>query len=261
MLENKVIFITGAARGIGYGIAKAALENGARVAIADLDEEGINNAAAQLADESGVGKENVFATVLNVTDEESVARAMEKSMSHLGQLDGLVNNAGIVRLGENLQASSDDWEAQMQVNVIGIHNCCNAFAKLLIEKKQAGSIVNIASNCGKVGYPNMAGYNASKAAVISLTRSLSGELSEHNINVNAVCPGGVRTPMLEECAETVAANIGADAGELLATMVPAQLGRHITPHEIGGVAVFLLSDQALIIRGQSINADGGDTPY
>ncbi len=261
MLQNKVIFITGAARGIGYGIAKAALENGARVVIADLDVDGVSNAGDQLAEECGIEKERVFATEVNVTDEASIAAAMENSVNHFGQLDGLVNNAGIVRLGENLQASSDDWQAQMQVNVIGIHNCCNAFAKILIDKKQAGSIVNIASNCGKVGYPNMAGYNASKAAVISLTRSLSGELSEHNINANAVCPGGVRTPMLEECAETVAANIGADAAELLATMVPAQLGRHITPHEIGRVAVFLLSDQALIIRGQSINADGGDTPY
>ena len=132
---------------------------------------------------------------------------------------------------------------------------------MLIADQQPGAIVNIASNCGKVGYPNMAGYNASKAAVINLTRSLSVELSSHNINVNAICPGGVHTPMLEECAETVGQRIGEDPKELLKTMVPAQLGRHILPLEIGRVAAFLLSEDANIIRGQAINADGGDTPY
>ena len=107
----------------------------------------------------------------------------------------------------------------------------------------------------------MAGYNASKAAVISLTRTLSTEWAEHNINVNGVCPGGVDTPMLMEVAVSVGARIGEDPNELLKTMVPAQMGRHIQPLEIGRVVAFLLSDAAQIIRGQSINADGGDTPY
>ena len=126
---------------------------------------------------------------------------------------------------------------------------------------EAGAIVNIASNCGKVGYPNMAGYNASKAAVISLTRSLSTELSERNINVNAICPGGVYTPMLMDVAKSIGERTGEKAEELIKLMVPAQLGRHIEPLEIGRIAAFLLSDHANIIRGQSINADGGDTPY
>ena len=261
MLNDKVVFITGAARGIGYGIARAALDAGARVVLADLDQDALNESRSALVSEASVEEDRVFASVVNVTDEKSVEAGLKATWAQFGQLDGLVNNAGVIRLGENLQASSDDWAAQLQVNVIGAHICCNAFAKILIENQRQGAIVNIASNCGKVGYPNMAGYNASKAAVISMTRSLSAELSTHNINVNAICPGGVHTPMLEECAETVAENIGADAGELLATMVPAQLGRHITPLEIGRVASFLLSESATIIRGQSINADGGDTPY
>ena len=198
---------------------------------------------------------------LDVTDEQSVESSLKAKQAHFGSLNGLVNNAGITRLGENQNASLQDWRSQMEVNVVGTHNCCQQLANMLIDAKQAGVIVNIASNCGKVGYPNMAGYNASKAAVISLTRSLASELAEHNINVNAICPGGVNTPMLMECAEVVAKKIGEDPLELFKTMVPAQLGRHIDPVEIGRVAVFLLSEHARIIRDQSINADGGDTPY
>ena len=261
MLKDKVVFITGGARGIGYGIARAVLEAGARVAIGDLDEQAVFDARASLLAESSVADSAVFATVVDVVDEPSVETALTATRSQFGYLNGLVNNAGVIRLGENLGASVHDWQVQMEVNVIGTHNCCQAFTKMLIDAAQPGAIVNIASNCGKVGYPNMAGYNASKAAVINLTRSLSAELSDQNVNVNAICPGGVYTPMLMECAEVVGQRIGEDPKELIKTMVPAQLGRHIEPLEIGRVAVFLLSDNANIIRGQSINADGGDTPY
>ncbi len=261
MLKDKVVFITGSARGIGYGIARAALDAGARVAIGDLDEQTVFAARDTLLIESAAVDESVFATVVDVTDEPSVETALTATRAYFGFLNGLVNNAGVIRLGENLGASVNDWQVQMEVNVIGTHNCCRAFAKMLIDAAQPGAIVNIASNCGKVGYPNMAGYNASKAAVINLTRSLSAELSGHNINVNAICPGGVYTPMLMEVAEVIGERIDEQAEELIKTMVPAQLGRHIKPMEIGRVAAFLLSDHATIIRGQSINADGGDTPY
>ena len=261
MLKDKVIFVTGGARGIGYGIARAVLDAGARVAIGDLDEQAVSDARTSLIAETPVTGDTVFATVIDVTDEASVETALSATRSHFGFLDGLVNNAGTVRLGRDLEASTKDWQVQMEVNVIGTHLCSRVFAKMLIDADRAGAIVNIASNCGKVGYPNMAGYNASKAAVINLTRSLSMELSEHDINVNAICPGGVYTPMLMEVAEAVGARIGEPAEELIKTMVPAQLGRHIEPLEIGRVAAFLLSDHAGIIRGQSINADGGDTPY
>ncbi|MCP4382788.1 MAG: SDR family oxidoreductase, partial [Hyphomicrobiales bacterium] len=124
-----------------------------------------------------------------------------------------------------------------------------------------GAIVNIASNAGKVGFPNMAAYNASKAAVINLTRSLAAEWADRGINVNAVCPGSVATPMLHEVAEELARDGKGDAGTLFAGMVPGQLGRHVTPIEVGEVVAFLLSDAATIIRGQAINVDGGETPY
>ena len=261
MLNDKVVFITGSARGIGLGIAQAVIDAGGRVAISDLDEGALANAKGSLLAATGAADDQVFTTAINVCEEESVEKALAATNAHFGTLNGLVNSAGVVRLGENQAASADDWRFQMDVNVIGTHNCCRAFADSLINAGQGGSIVNIASNAGKVGYPNMAGYNASKAAVINLTRSLAGELAEHKINVNAICPGGVYTPMLMEVAESVGKRIGEDPNELVKTMVPAQLGRHIEPLEVGRVAAFMLSDGAAIIRGQSINVDGGDTPY
>ena len=107
----------------------------------------------------------------------------------------------------------------------------------------------------------MAAYNATKAAVINLTRSLASEWAKDNVNVNAVCPGSVATPMLREVAEQLASEGKGDAATLFAGMVPAQLGRHVTPIEIGRVVAFLLTDAAHIIRGQAINLDGGETPY
>lgn len=164
-------------------------------------------------------------------------------------------------MGPALESSPDDWKLQFQVNVEALAECSRIAAAQMIAQGTGGSIVNVASNAGKVGYPNMAGYNATKAAVISLTRSLSAEWAENAINVNAVCPGGVDTPMLEEVAEWVGPRIGTAPKDLHANMTPAQLGRHIEPVEVGRVVAFLLSDRALIIRGQSINVDGGDTPY
>jgi len=261
MLSSRVVFITGAARGIGRGVAEAVLESGGKVVLADLDCAALELTKTELCSTHAVSEQRIFTTEIDVADAPSVQQAFEAALENFGRLDGLVNNAGITRLGPDIEAGVDDWQQQLNVNLVGTHNCCQKFAELLIASGRPGAIVNIASNAGKVGYPNMAGYNASKAAVISLTRTLAGEWAEHDINVNGVCPGGVDTPMLMEVAVSVGKRIGEDPVELLKTMVPAQMGRHIQPNEIGRVVAFLLSDAALIIRGQSINADGGDTPY
>jgi NAD(P)-dependent dehydrogenase (short-subunit alcohol dehydrogenase family) len=157
-------------------------------------------------------------------------------------------------------ADAEQWQRHFEVNVTGAFVMAQAVGEHL-KRGSGGVIVNVASNCGKVGYPNMAAYNASKAALINLTRSLSVEWAADAINVNAVCPGGVDTAMLADVAAWLSPRLQVPADELLGEMGPAQLGRRIAPIEVGRVIAFLLSDDAQIIRGQAINVDGGDTPY
>jgi meso-butanediol dehydrogenase/(S,S)-butanediol dehydrogenase/diacetyl reductase len=197
---------------------------------------------------------------LDVTQQEDFRSVVAQVVEEFGRLDGLVNNAGILAMAPAFNEQLEEWRSQMEVNVLGVVTGCRVAAEQM-RSQGGGAIVNVASNAGKVGYPNMSGYNASKAAVINLTRSLSSEWAEDKINVNAVCPGAVATPMLTDVADWVAERIDQDTEQLVATMVPTQLGRHIEPLEVGRIVAFLLSDQAVIIRGQSINVDGGDTPY
>ena len=256
LLKDKIVMVTGAGQGIGRGVAEAVAEAGGTVVATDLNLEAATATAAAVTaaggQASGVG--------LDVTDEEAFRSVTAGVVDGLGRLDGMVNNAGVLAMGPAFNDPLDEWRRQMEVNVLGVATGCKAAAQQM-KAQGGGSIVNVASNAGKVGYPNMAAYNASKAAVINLTRSLAAEWAEHQINVNAVCPGGVATPMLSDVADWVGERIDRDPEELLATMVPTQLGRHIQPIEVGRVVVFLLSDQATIIRGQAINVDGGDTPY
>jgi NAD(P)-dependent dehydrogenase (short-subunit alcohol dehydrogenase family) len=253
-LDGRVVAVTGAARGIGAGIVEAALKAGARVALIDRDEATARETASRL-DLSG---KRALAIGADVTDPASLSEAAEAA-ARLGAIRGWVNNAGVVQMIAASDLAPEAWRREFEVNVGGVVNGAQAARRAFAGK--GGAIVNIASNAGKVGFPNMAAYNASKAAVINLTRSLAREWAGERINVNAVCPGSVATPMLRDVADRLAKETGRTSDELFAGMVPAQLGRHIEPIEIGRVVVFLLTDAAEIIRGQSINLDGGDTPY
>lgn len=257
MLQNKIIAITGAGRGMGRGIAEACADAGATVVVGDVNYDAVQE-TAQIISEKG---SRALPLALDVTKRESIENALERAAEHFGRVDGWVNNAGVVKMDSALDASMQDWDWQFQVNVSGLFLCCQLAAKQMIASNRGGTIVNIASNAGKVGYNNMAAYNASKAAVINLTRALAAEWAQYHINVNAVCPGGVNTPMLLGVAEFYAARFGGDPHEMVKDMKPKQMGRHIEPLEVGRVVAFLLSDDARIIRGQSINIDGGDTPY
>jgi len=253
VLQDRVIAVTGGAGGIARGIAEAILEQGGRVGLMDLDRAKVDAAALHLN-----AGDRVVALLCDVTDADSTAAALADLKSRMGRLDGLVNNAGIVRLGPAVETTAAGLDLEFAVNVKGVLLASQAAALLF---NSGGSIVNVASNAGKVGYRNMAGYNASKAAVINLTRSLALEWAEKGINVNAVCPGGVATDMLKSVADYLAPRLAQDKDALFETMHPAQLGRHVQPIEVGRVIAFLLSDAAVIIRGQSINIGGGDTPY
>jgi len=255
VLQDKVIAVTGGAGGIARGIAEAIIEAGGRVGLLDLPGTKLAEAAANL-DPDG---DKVVAISADVTDPASLDAAFVQLAGKFGRFDGLVNNAGVVRLGPAEAATPANLDLEFAVNVKGVMLASQAAARQFSDK--GGAIVNIASNAGKVGYRNMAGYNASKAAVINLTRSLSLEWAEKKINVNAVCPGGVATDMLKTVADFITGGDAAESEKMMKNMVPHQLGRHILPIEVGRVIVFLLSDAAQIIRGQSISVDGGDTPF
>lgn len=253
MLKDRVYLVTGSAGGIGQAISRVLVDRGGSVVMADLDAERIAEAAAELG-------ENALGVACDVTKAEAVDAAVAAGIERFGRLDGAVANAGIVQLDTAWDATPEAWNRQLDVNVTGTFVTARRVGEHL-RHHGGGAIVNVASNCGKVGYANMAPYNASKAAVISLTRSLAMEWAPDNINVNAVCPGGVDTPMLAGVADWLGPRLNLDPVDLLADMGPAQLGRKIQPSEVGAVVAFLLSDDALIIRGQSINVDGGETPY
>jgi NAD(P)-dependent dehydrogenase (short-subunit alcohol dehydrogenase family) len=257
MIDDNVIVVTGAATGLGAGIVEALLAAGARVALADIKAAELETTAAAL----DPGGQRTHAVVADVADEAAVEGLFAVAAARFGRVDGLVNNAGVIVMNDALDESLANIDLQFGVNVRGLFTCCKAAARQMIRQGGGGHIVNIASNAGKVGFPAMAGYNASKAAVISLTRTLAAEWAQHRINVNAVCPGSVDTPMLFGVAEFLAPRLGTPASDIFARMVPAQLKRHIKPVEVGRVVAFLLSPEAEIIRGQSINVDGGETPY
>ena len=255
-LADRVYLVTGAAGGIGAGISEAIVEAGGSVAVADLDLEATGTTARRI-DPAG---RQTFAVRCDVSSDSSVEASVETVVNHFARLDGVVNNAGVIEMGEARHATSAAWARELDVNVTGTFRVCRAALDHLAASDQA-AIVNVASNCGKVGFPNMAGYNASKAAVINLTRSLATEWAPLGVNVNAVCPGAVDTPMLANVAGWLADHQGGDPDEILAGMALPQIGRKVAPIEVGRVVAFLLSPDAAIIRGQAINVDAGETPY
>ncbi|MDE0653961.1 MAG: SDR family NAD(P)-dependent oxidoreductase [bacterium] len=255
-LVDRVYIVTGAAGGVGAGIAEALVNAGSSVALADLDLQTVE-ATALRVDPSG---RHTLAVNCDVASDDSVREAVAATVARFGRLDGVVNNAGVIEMNEARHATSAAWARELDINATGVFRMCRAALEHLTASDRA-AIVNVASNCGKVGFPNMAGYNASKAAVISLTRSLATEWAPLGINVNAVCPGAVDTPMLAGVADWLADHQGGDAEDILAGMALPQLGRKIAPIEVGRVVAFLLSPDALIIRGQAINVDAGETPY
>lgn len=255
-LENKTIVITGAGRGMGRGIAEACADHGAAVVVCDVNLDAVRETAQIISQK----EQRALALALDVIKQSQIEAVISRAVEMFGRVDGWVNNAGVVKMDPALDTPIQDWDWQFQVNVSGLFLCCQLAAKQMRETG-GGAIVNIASNAGKVGYNNMAAYNASKAAVINLTRNLSNEWAKYNINVNAVCPGGVNTPMLLSVAEFYASRFGGDPNEMVQEMHPKQLPNRIEPIQVGRVVAFLLSEDAYIIRGQSINIDGGDTPY
>jgi meso-butanediol dehydrogenase / (S,S)-butanediol dehydrogenase / diacetyl reductase len=249
--EGRGVVVTGAAQGMGRAIAEAFLTEGARVVLADLNEEGVVTTAGELGQNG-----NTFAVRCDVTKADDVTSLVESALDHLGAVDVFVNNAGTITMRQVIDLGEDEWDLVMDVNAKGVFLCTRAVLPHMLERK-SGSIVNIASQAGKRGYKLFAHYCASKAAVIVFSKGVALEVAPH-VRINCVCPGIVNTDMMEREYAWEQAMTG-EAKESIQKrwMSGIPMGRFQEPEHIARVAMFLASDDASEMTGQAINVTGG----
>ena len=237
--EDKVVMVTGGAAGIGRVTAENFAREGARIAICDVNPEAGEAAAKELGPEASFEK-------VDVASSEAVSAWIEAVFDKYGQIDVLVNNAGITRDGLIMRMKEEDWDAVIGVNLKSAFNCIKAVSKIMV-KQRSGRIINLASVVGVMGNPGQANYVASKAGMIGLTKTVAKELGARGITVNAVAPGFIETDMTAVLSDKVKA-------AMLST-IPLQ--RAGTPQELADAITFLASDQAAYITGQVIHVTGG----
>ncbi|MFN7992456.1 MAG: SDR family oxidoreductase [Bryobacteraceae bacterium] len=245
---DTVALVTGAAKGIGGGIADRFAEAGAAVVVFDIDGPGARAKAAALAAHG-----QALAIEGDVSNEDHVRSAVERTVGEFGHLDVLVNNAGIEVAGTIPEYTSAQWDRQLGVNLKGAF----LFAKYAIPRMRGrgGSIVNISTVHSFVSYAGNAAYDASKAGMVALTRTLALDHGRDQIRVNAICPGYIDTPLMEEWLAAVA-----DRDETMRQVMAVHpLGRIGTPRDIAEAALFLASDAASFISGTTLVVDGAMT--
>lgn len=243
-LAGHAVLITGAGRGLGRGIAEALARWGARVGATDVDAAGAAETRALVEAAGG----EAWTHRLDVTDEAEVARVVDACWSVFGGIDLLVNNAGILSVSPVVDLDPKAWRRTLEVNATGVFLCAQAVARRMIAAKRPGSIVSIASIGGKRGTPTVSHYNASKFAVIGFTQAMAREVAEHDILVNAVCPGVVETQMIADMAK----GVGVDPSVWIDVQA---IKKPQTPEDIAFAIAFLHRSRA--VTGQAINVDGG----
>jgi len=251
-LKDKVAIVTGGARGNGEAIARAYVEEGAKVVIADVEIA----KGEELAESIGGA---AIAVRLDVRDKDQIAAAVAKAVETFGGVDILVNNAGVFNMGPIAEATEADFDRQFGINVRGLLFMTQAVAAQMEKQGRGGKIVNLSSQAGRRGEAFVAIYCASKAAVISLTQSMGLELIKKGINVNAIAPGVVDTPMWDTVDALFAKYENRPIGEkkkLVGLAVP--LGRMGRPDDYRGPAVFLASSDSDYVVAQCLNVDGGN---
>ena len=260
-VTGKIAVVTGGGRGIGRAIALVLAQNGADVAVGDINLEDACGVAAEITETA----RQSIAVPLDVTSRESVVSMAREVVSRFGRIDILVNNAGVVAAPgweERKDPNEADWEATYSVNVMGTATVTDVVAGYMKERRY-GKIINISSIAGRLGSLTSAPYSASKAAVINLTQFSSLELAPFNINVNAICPGLLWTPMWRRIGTRWGFDSekwkGASVREVFDGTIKERvpLGREQTPEDVGNLTAFLASDFACNITGQTINLSGG----
>lgn len=250
-LDNKIAIVTGGARGIGYAIVRRFLEDGARVILADIDEEA---GATALTELSAYG--DVRFVGCDIGERLDVRNMIAETIDLFGGIDVLVNNAGVVVDAEFLDLDPADFERVMKVNLTGYFLTGQAVARHMAARVKAGgspgTIINISSINGVLAIANQVPYTVSKGGINQLTKVMALSLAPYGIRVNGIGPGSIMTELLESVMDNP------EARTRILSRTP--LGRIGEPHEIAGIAAFLASDDASYITGQTIYADGGRLP-
>jgi len=263
-LAGKVAVVTGGGSGIGRGIVLAMAQEGADIAIADIQ---VLNAEKVAAEVKALGRK-VVAMKTDVTSAADVKAMVDRTRDALGRIDILVNNAGMASAPGMpfTNNTEEDWDTTYAVNLKSVFLMCKALAPYFIERK-AGRIINIASIAGPLAALTMPPYSVAKGGVITFTRVIAKELAPHGVTVNAICPGVLWTAFWEKLAQHIADTNPAFKGMTARQVFDKRVGdvipmkREQTPEDIGLAAVFLASEEARNITGQALNVDGGSVMH
>ena len=244
--NGKVVLVTGAASGIGLACARAFARAGANIALSDIDEAKNRERADEISKESGA---RTLAVAADVAEESACQRLIVETTKAFGRIDVLVNNAGIVAAGTVLDLKVADFDRVLAVNMRSAFMLTQLAAREMVEHKIAGSIINMASVNSVLAIPNQVAYVSSKGALQQFTKAAALGLAEHGIRVNAIGPGSIMTEILKKVMTDDAARRN--------VLSRTPLGRLGEPDEIASVALFLASDMASYMTGQTLYPDGG----